>query len=65
MLDLLPETKCVGEVGLDFTTNDGREREFRQKVFTSILGHYAKFSGKALTVQSRRARATSNGPCSG
>jgi TatD DNase family protein len=55
MRELLPETKYVGEIGLDFVSRDVRERTIQQEVFTSILEQCASSREKVLTVHSRRA----------
>lgn len=57
MLGMLPETKYVGEVGLDFENRDEQERALQQKVFASILERCAASPDKVLTVHSRRAAA--------
>jgi TatD DNase family protein len=57
MLGLLPETKYVGEVGLDFETRDPEERALQRKVFAGILERCADSPDKVLTVHSRRAAA--------
>ncbi len=55
LLEMLNETKYVGEVGLDFTTNSNDERKLQEKVFSSILQHSADFGDKIVTIHSRRA----------
>jgi len=57
MLDMLHETRYIGEVGLDFETRDPQERALQQKVFAAILERCAAFPDKVLTVHSRRAAA--------
>lgn len=57
MLELLGETKYIGEVGLDFVTQDHRERALQQQVFAKILERCAEFGDKVLTIHSRRAAA--------
>jgi TatD DNase family protein len=57
MLDLLGETKYIGEVGLDFVTQDDRERALQQQVFAKILERCAESGDKVLTIHSRRAAA--------
>jgi len=57
MFEMLGETRYIGEVGLDFTTKDQRERALQSKVFGSILEHCASFKDKVLTIHSRRAAA--------
>jgi TatD DNase family protein len=57
MLDMLSETRYVGEIGLDFETRDEQERSLQRKIFTTILERCADFRDKVLTVHSRRAAA--------
>lgn len=53
--DLLPGTRFVGEVGLDFTTPDAEVRKAQVHVFEEVLGACAAVGDKVLTVHSRRA----------
>lgn len=55
MINLLSETKYIGEIGLDFTTNVKEEQLLQEKVFDTILQHCAELGDKILTVHSRRA----------
>lgn len=57
MRPALERTRYVGEVGLDYTTNDLALRLRQRDVFTKILGHCAELGGKTITVHSRRAVA--------
>lgn len=57
MLELLNETKYIGEVGLDFTTQDDRERSLQREIFSKILDKCAESGDKVLTIHSRRAAA--------
>lgn len=57
LLGMLPETRYVGEVGLDFETKDAGERALQRKVFAAILERCAASPEKVLTVHSRRAAA--------
>jgi TatD DNase family protein len=57
MLELLNETKYIGEVGLDFTTQDERERSLQREIFSKILDKCAESGDKVLTIHSRRATA--------
>ncbi len=54
-LELLSETRYVGEIGLDFVTGDSGNRAAQEKVFTSIADRCASYGNKILTVHSRRA----------
>ena len=53
--ELLPLTRYVGEVGLDFVTQDPEERSAQRRVFSSILDRCASAGDKILSVHSRRA----------
>lgn len=57
LCELLPEALFVGEVGLDFTTNDSGERDGQRAVFERVLHRCADVGGKVLTIHSRRAAA--------
>lgn len=57
MFELLPETRFVGEIGLDFVTKDAEERRSQLRVFEAILKHCADAGDKVLTIHSRRASA--------
>ncbi|RZJ89274.1 MAG: TatD family deoxyribonuclease [Hymenobacter sp.] len=52
---LLPYTRYVGEVGLDFVITDARERAIQQEVFRKIVALCHASGNKILTVHSRRA----------
>ena len=57
-VELLKSTRFVGEVGLDYTTNDVDLRKRQRSVFESILQHCAGArERKVITVHSRRAAA--------
>lgn len=53
--DLLGQTKYIGEVGLDFVTEDDEERALQRRVFANILERCADVGNKVLTIHSRRA----------
>lgn len=53
--ELLGETRYVGEVGLDFVSQDQRDRDLQKKVFGTVLERCADFGDKFITVHSRRA----------
>ena len=57
MLPLIDQTRYIGEIGLDFTTNDATERRRQQEVFEQILTRCATHRNKILTIHSRRAAA--------
>jgi TatD DNase family protein len=54
-LELLTETRYVGEIGLDFMTTDRDDRASQLKVFRAITDSCAGYGDKILTVHSRRA----------
>lgn len=55
---LLSSTRFVGEVGLDYTTNDAELRKRQRSVFETILERCASTTErKVVTVHSRRAAA--------
>lgn len=51
------ETKYIGEIGLDGTTNDGHEQEAQLRVLRGVLAALRVSPAKILTVHSRRAAA--------
>jgi TatD DNase family protein len=51
----LDETRFVGEVGLDYVTQDEANRRLQRDVFGRILERCARSGGKVITVHSRRA----------
>jgi TatD DNase family protein len=55
--DLLPETRYVGEVGLDFVSSDPDVRTLQRQVFATVLDQCAQQDHKVLTIHSRRAAA--------
>jgi TatD DNase family protein len=54
---LLPSTRFVGEVGLDYVTPDSANRDLQKRTFETILGWCADAGDKILTVHSRRSAA--------
>lgn len=52
---LLDETRYVGEIGLDYVTDDVDDREAQHRVFVTFLDRCASRGNKVLTVHSRRA----------
>lgn len=55
--ELLPTTRFVGEVGLDYVTKDDADRCEQRRVFESIVCACAESGDKVLTVHSRRSSA--------
>jgi len=54
---LLPATRYIGEVGLDYATQSLTERAVQRRVFGIVLEQCALFGDKVLSVHSRRAAA--------
>ncbi len=55
MWDILPRTKFIGEIGLDYVTTDQNERKIQREVFSQIIQHCFDISNKVLTIHSRRS----------
>lgn len=55
LVDLLPKTRYVGEIGLDYTTESQENRRIQRRVFERILSECSAVGGKVLTIHSRRA----------
>lgn len=53
--ELLPRTRYVGEVGLDYQTTVEAERAMQRRVLTAIIEQCDAAGGKIVTVHSRRA----------
>ena len=54
-LELLPSTRYVGEIGLDYLTEDAGERRLQREVFEKILSACAEAGDKVISIHSRRA----------
>ena len=54
-LQMISETRYVGEIGLDYVTKDESNRTTQRKVFQKILARCGELKNKILTVHSRRA----------
>jgi TatD DNase family protein len=52
---LLPRTRYVGEVGLDYQTTVESERAIQRRVLSTIIEHCDTSGDKVVTVHSRRA----------
>lgn len=66
MISLLDQTRFIGEVGLDFMTNDRELRKRQSDIFNRILEECARSRDKVLTVHSRRSARdviAAVGPC--
>jgi len=55
LLETLPKTQYVGEIGIDYVTQDQTERRLQEQVFESILASCAEAGNKIITIHSRRA----------
>lgn len=55
LTELLPMTRYIGEVGLDWQVTDAEERAAQRRVFSTILERCASAGDKVLSVHSRRA----------
>lgn len=55
LVSLLPHTRFIGEVGLDFVTQDRSLRQRQADVFNRILAECRLSQDKVITVHSRRA----------
>jgi TatD DNase family protein len=49
------ETRFIGEVGLDYVTQEDSERQLQRQVFAEIVEHCDEAHNKVMTVHSRRA----------
>jgi len=54
---LLAQTRYVGEIGLDYSTDDVLVRQRQREVLSQILAWCAEYGNKVLTLHSRRAAA--------
>jgi TatD DNase family protein len=54
-LELLPQTNYVGEIGLDYVTENEDERALQRAVFDDILSACADAGNKIISIHSRRA----------
>ncbi len=52
---LMPRTRYIGEVGLDYQTSVEAERLMQRRVLAKIIEHCDAAGGKVVTVHSRRA----------
>jgi len=55
LLHLIPRTKYIGEVGLDYTQADAAAKQLQRRVFARVLEHCELLGGRVITVHSRRA----------
>lgn len=54
-VELLPQTRYVGEVGLDYVGKNSKIKETQLEVFTNIVTECSKYKNKILTIHSRGA----------
>ena len=54
-LELLPDTKFLGEVGLDYQDIDETLKQKQKSIFEKIISYSARYKNKILTVHSRRS----------
>lgn len=54
-IDFLKDTRFVGEVGLDFTTNDLGVRNAQREVFQRVIDECNRYGNKVLTIHTRKA----------
>ena len=55
LLEQIAETRWVGEVGLDFVTEDEENREAQRRVFRAVLERCDQLGGRVITIHSRRS----------
>ncbi|MBY0587159.1 TatD family hydrolase [bacterium] len=55
LIRLIPHSKIIGEVGLDYSSPDPRIRASQRTVFSGILESCAAHPNKVLSIHSRRA----------
>lgn len=54
-IELLPHTRYIGEVGLDYTIDNVIFRDTQREIFQKIVLECSKHKNKILTIHSRRA----------
>src|SRR5205823_5070380 len=54
-LSLLPQVRFIGEIGLDYVTNDQENRRQQRQILATIVESCANAHDKVLTLHSRRA----------
>jgi TatD DNase family protein len=55
LMDLLTETRYVGEIGLDYVVKNDGLQERQRVIFQRIISRCAELGNKILTIHSRRA----------
>lgn len=54
-IEMLPYARFIGEVGLDFTSNDNQQRKSQMQVFQRIIDECSKTRNKILSIHTRKA----------
>jgi TatD DNase family protein len=54
-LELMDHTQLIGEVGLDYVTEDAEDRKLQRDIFERILSKAAEAGDKIISIHSRRA----------
>ena len=54
-IDFLQDVRFVGEVGLDFTTNDLGVRHAQKEVFQRVIDECSRYGNKVLSIHTRKA----------
>lgn len=52
-VELLPQTRYIGEVGLDYVGNNSIDKGTQLEVFTNIIAECSKYKNKIVTIHSR------------
>lgn len=55
LMELLPKTRFIGEIGLDYQTKDEEERELQRSIFTEVVDACSRLGDRVLTIHSRRS----------
>ncbi|PWW43427.1 MULTISPECIES: Qat anti-phage system TatD family nuclease QatD [Paenibacillus] len=55
MIEYIKDAKYIGEVGLDYVTQDIENRETQREAFRKLVEECDKYGGKLLSIHSRRA----------
>lgn len=54
-IKMLPNAQFIGEVGLDFSSNDLMQKNFQIEIFHQIISECSKYKNKILSIHSRKA----------
>lgn len=54
-IKMLPNSRYIGEVGLDFSNNDLLQKKIQIEIFQQIINECGKYKNKILSVHSRKA----------